>query len=421
MLSFLLIFRSIGSSGEEYPPPEFVRDLCSRILDPQGISRFALERIGVNVPRGVVTLFGSAVEIHLNTVGASVGSIGSDRTILRVSGTILRVSSCGAAMRGVVNFFEAAIATNLRNSDTASIRRNGDGNRPEVVRNIDFDIGISRFGIAMISVNRLTGVVKLLGIETVISDSVGTSGHGVLTSTDFSLAAVEESGVPENLSQEGSPEIVIQVDNESGSRGGRSNVQRSFLQNHISLPEFMVMLEAFLITLISVLTLKWPREDRKDAQLRANFLLLSSILLLCTHTAKIVVDRIEDHANILFYKHLFNGKRALYIPGISHLIGFIVIICLIASSTVNLLVENQETAYSLCVNSLILSWIYAILQAYRTKKDIAILHRVSPNQVRAERQTRCHCVPPIKRLHCYVKDPDVDTATLLNLPVYQLL
>lgn len=41
------------------------------------------------------------------------------------------------------------------------------------------------------------------------------------------------SGVPENLSQEGSPEIVIQVDNESGSRGGRSNVQRSFLQNHV--------------------------------------------------------------------------------------------------------------------------------------------------------------------------------------------
>lgn len=188
---------SIGSSGEEYPPPGIVRDLCSRILDPQGISRFALERIGVNVPRGVVTLFGSAVEIHLNTVGASVGSIGDrntrpDRTILRVSGTILRVSSCGAAMRGVVNFFEAAIATNLRNSVTASIRRNGDGNRPEVVRNIDFDIGISRFGIAMISVNSATGVVKLLGIETVISDSVGTSGHGVLTSTDFSLAAVEE-------------------------------------------------------------------------------------------------------------------------------------------------------------------------------------------------------------------------------------
>lgn len=67
--------------------------------------------------------------------------------------------------------------------------------------------------------------------------------------------------------------------------------------SQISLPEFIVMLEALLTTFISILTLKWPIEDKKDAELSAKFLLMFSILLFCAHYVKILIDQIEDHAN----------------------------------------------------------------------------------------------------------------------------
>ncbi|KAK1390579.1 hypothetical protein POM88_018757 [Heracleum sosnowskyi] len=154
--------------------------------------------------------------------------------------------------------------------------------------------------------------------------------------------------------------------------------------------------------------MRYPHEDDKVLRARGVALWSLSCLYVFSFGLKVSLDYLVDHAFLFHYiARTASGNKVLYTKSVLHLVGFLISVLTIFNSVYNCFSKDPWTTYVVSITSGGLSFIYAVIQGYKSDKKHGLVETKGE-----ERQGRmlksCTDIPPRGRLVLHEIDEDAE-------------